>query len=183
MARSKGPQAPLLFFLHGFPDKAEAWSQQIAYFSESYGILAPYARGVRPSEQATRSHRYAPESQLLDQLQILQAVDPQKGRPVFLIGHDIGGLHAWNLAYYLKKRCAGLVVINSLSYSQMASRLRDLGQVKKLSYSFAFAAPILGEGLAKFFPGQILQSAYRLGQLSPALRPSVKKTFRLLLPH
>ncbi len=42
---AKDPQAPLLFFLHGFPDKAEAWSQQIAYFSESYGILAP-TRGV-----------------------------------------------------------------------------------------------------------------------------------------
>ena len=37
---------PVLFFIHGFPDDARVWEEQIAHFSKEYRVIAPQLRGA-----------------------------------------------------------------------------------------------------------------------------------------
>ena len=43
-----GPRdAPVLIFLHGFPESHRTWRHQIAYFSDRFRCIAPDQRGYR----------------------------------------------------------------------------------------------------------------------------------------
>src|SRR5687768_17405783 len=103
------PDKPIMLLIHGYPDTPESWDFQIAHFQETYQVIAPYARGARPSEKATDLKRYTLDAVSLDLLQILQEVDPEKKRQVVVVGHDIGGPPAWRLAPLLGNRLKALI--------------------------------------------------------------------------
>lgn len=171
-----GPEdAPLALFFHGFPDAAECWEYQFQGLSDRYRVIAPYARGAGPSEKATRLHRYAPDSAALDALAILDEVDPTRKRKVFIVGHDLGSVHAWHMAQLLGRRAAGLVVINGLSVAQMARRWKNPRQLVKSWYMAAMQVPVLPETLFRAFPARLLKYAHKRGGLRPEFRPPLPK--------
>ena len=162
---------PVLLFLHGFPDTAEMWSGQLSGLADRYTVVAPYGRGVGPSSPADRRARYAPDSVALDLLAVLAAVDPSGARPVVLIGHDLGTVHAWNLARFLCDRAAGLVLINGLTIAAMMRRLRRPRQLLRSWYMPLMQLPVLPELLAKAAPEPLLALAHWLGGLTRERRP------------
>lgn len=163
--------APLVVMLHGFPDAPESWSFQMEPLKDRYRVLAPYARGAGPSEKALDVRRYGPDSVALDTLAILDEVDPERRRKVFLVGHDLGSVHAWHLAGLLQERAAGLVVINGLTIPQMLRRMTDPRQVLKSWYIWLMMLPVVPEVLFKRFADRLLRFAHKRGGLSPANRP------------
>ena len=46
---------PVLFFIHGFPDDARVWEEQIAHFSKEYRVIAPQLRGAGGSSAGLTS--------------------------------------------------------------------------------------------------------------------------------
>lgn len=158
---------PVVFFLHGFPDSPEAWEKQFDYFDDKFQIVAPYTRGAGPSKKAGASklRRYGTDAAVLDALEILDAVDGGGSRPVLLVGHDLGAVHALKLASALGQRCKGVVIINGLGIKQMGRRLMGGGlrHLKKAWYMFAMQVPHLPEFLMQRFSGQILRRAYQAG--------------------
>jgi epoxide hydrolase 4 len=166
-------EKPLLLFLHGYPDSPETWDFQIDYFSRRYHVVAPFVRGAGQSEPAKEVARYGRESISLDLLQLLSEVDPSGKKPLVVFGHDLGAVHAWNLAPLLGDRLKGLVILNGLSLAAMSGRLRSLAQHRRSWYIYALQLPWLPEHLIRLFPDGFLDFAHRLGGL-PAksrLRP------------
>ena len=158
---SSDPNAPLFFLIHGFPDDAYTFKKQFWHF-KNMDMLAPFARGTPPSEMAQEETRYGPDSILLDNLHLIREIDPHKEKKILVMGHDIGGLYAWDLARHLGDRCLGLVVENGASIEQMAFRISNWRQLVKSWYILIFQIPgskILWEQFEKRF----ISRAYNLG--------------------
>ncbi len=162
---------PVLFFIHGFPDDAESWQEQIAYFSTRFLILAPFLRGSGPSLPGSDRRRFSLSAVALDHLEILRAESVRLGasRRVVVIGHDIGGIHAVELAHLLGPRLIGLTLINAPSLEQMARRILRPKQVAKSWYIGVFLLPRVAERW--FGPGKsgAVRAARRKGGLAADL--------------
>ncbi len=176
-------KAPILCFLHGFPDTPATWDRQMEFFGKRHQVIAPYARGAGPSEPAKQLDRYRENSTSLDLLQILKAVDPSGKREIRLVGHDLGAVAAWNLAPLLGDRLKAMAIVNGLSLVQMFSRKGTLKQHLKSWYIYAFQIPKIPEFLAKRFPGPSLRLAHAIGRLGEKDRPQFDETLEGSLPH
>jgi pimeloyl-ACP methyl ester carboxylesterase len=168
------PDAPVLLFLHGFPDSPESWSFQLARFAGEFEIVAPYVRGAGPSVATAELGRYTPGAVGLDVLQILDTVDPGRKKPVCVVGHDLGAVHAWYVAGVLKQRTAALVVINGLTIKQMAKRLRRPAQLAKSWYIFAMQMPWLPELALGKFAKRFVARAHAAGGLTREREPDLE---------
>lgn len=163
---------PILFFLHGYPDAPETWQFQVRHFEKHFRVICPYSRGTNPSEGTNDTSRYGSDAGVLDNLQILDFIDPTRSQPVIVIGHDLGVVHAWNLAYYLGPRLKGLVMMNGLSLQQMLRRLVVPSQLIRSWYIAVMNLPYIPEFLIATFGEKFKSLAYKMGNLPEELQPN-----------
>lgn len=147
---------PVLFFIHGFPDTPQTWVSQLQFFSSEFLTVAPYARGVSPSEGRGGVKRFGMDSVVLDHFAILRHVDPLSSHPVVIVGHDIGAMHAWHLARLLKDRLCALVIINGVSLDQMLRRMSHVNQLIQSGYIAFFQLPVLPEWVMRHWGNTII---------------------------
>ncbi len=140
-AGSSAADKPLLFFIHGFPDSARIWEKQIDYFSKTHKVLAPFLRGSDASEAGPDSSRYDIDEVCLDHLEIIEQSLEKNGQRVCVVGHDIGGPHAWALARALGGRLDSLVIVAGPDLSQMFEKLKHPRQLLKSWYIGLFLLP------------------------------------------
>ena len=92
----EGPRdAPVLIFLHGFPESHRTWRHQIAHFSGRFRCIAPDQRGYRGSSKPQDVASYKPEKLAGDIFQLADALGIGK---FTVVGHDWGGAIAWFVA-------------------------------------------------------------------------------------
>jgi epoxide hydrolase 4 len=115
------PGAPLLIFLHGFPEAAFVWDEVIEHFGERYRCVAPNLRGFGPSSAPAEPEAYRVKHLMGD----LDALITQLGGGPLeaLIAHDWGGAIAWTFTALRPERLKRLVIINS---PHPATFLREL---------------------------------------------------------
>lgn len=94
----EGPRdAPVLVFLHGFPESHRTWRHQIAHFSDRFRCIAPDQRGYRGSSKPQEVEAYAPIKLAQDIYDLADAL----GVGTFtIVGHDWGGAIAWMIALF-----------------------------------------------------------------------------------
>ena len=91
-----GPRdAPVLIFLHGFPESHRTWRHQIAHFADRYRCIAPDQRGYRGSSKPQQVEAYT-HDKLIGDIFLLAAELEVKEFTV--VGHDWGGAIAWGVA-------------------------------------------------------------------------------------
>lgn len=163
--------APLLVFLHGFPDTGSCWDKQLTEFSQKYHVIAPDLRGAGQSAPGDDVQRYAPDAVALDVLDILRTVDPDGKQQIICVGHDLGAVHAWHLAGLLQDRARGLVIINGLTIRQMWARWKTPRQFAKSWYVYVMQVPLVPELIVRAAPSRLRAFAYKLGGLTPEQRP------------
>lgn len=168
------PQKDVLLLLHGFPDDAHVWDAQIEHFRKSFHVIAPFARGTGPSEAAKDDARYGPDAAALDHLEILRHADPSARKGIYVVGHDMGTLHAWHLAPLIGPRLKGLAVINGAHPLQMWSRKTNPRQVLKSWYTYVFMVPAVAETFLKIFGRPVFKSAYASQGMPAANDPGAK---------
>jgi pimeloyl-ACP methyl ester carboxylesterase len=107
---SEGPtDAPLLLFLHGFPEFWYAWRDQLAEFGRDHHVVAPDMRGYNLSSRPATLDAYRIEHLVED----VRALATHLGRRRFtLVGHDWGGGVAWAFALAHPELLDGLVIVN-----------------------------------------------------------------------
>lgn len=113
--RASGPAgAPLLLFLHGFPEAAFVWDELLAHFGGRYRCVAPNLRGFERSSAPADPAEYRLKHLTgdLDAL-IAQLVSPGGAPLEALIAHDWGGAVAWSFAALQPARMKRLVIVNS----------------------------------------------------------------------
>ena len=92
----EGPvDAPVLIFLHGFPESHRTWRHQIAHFSDRYRCIAPDQRGYRGSSKPQAVEAYTPDKLIGD---IFLLADVLGIGSFTIVGHDWGGAIAWGVA-------------------------------------------------------------------------------------
>ena len=91
-----GPRdAPVLIFLHGFPESHRTWRYQIAHFSGRFRCIAPDQRGYRGSSKPKEVSAYTPDKLTADIFALADACGVDK---FTIVGHDWGGAIAWGVA-------------------------------------------------------------------------------------
>ena len=181
-----GSQAnPLLIFLHGFPDDASVWENQINYFKEKFLVVAPFLRGVGQSTKTRDAARYGLFSGVLDLLEVIDHLDPQKKKKIFIVGHDIGSVYSWLLAHYLGARANALTIINGAHpLKLMAMSPQNLmRQMVRSWYMALFVVPVLPELLFKKFGKQLLPLIHKTGGLTGRSNLRLAKDLKHLVKH
>ena len=97
--------------LHGFPEIAYSWRGQLpALAAAGRWVLAPDQRGYGGSDAPEPVDAYAMEALTGDMIGLLDAVGAERA---IWVGHDWGGLVAWELARRFPERTAGVAGLNT----------------------------------------------------------------------
>ena len=115
--RTSGPAgAPVLLFLHGFPEGAFVWDALLEHFSQpengGYRCVAPWLRGFGPSSAPADAKDYRPKH-LVQDILALSAIESPDAPLACLVAHDWGGAVAWNTANQFPQQMQRLAIINS----------------------------------------------------------------------
>jgi pimeloyl-ACP methyl ester carboxylesterase len=106
------PAAPLLLFLHGFPEYSGAWDEVLPAFAGQFHAVAPDQRGYARSSKPEGINAYRVKDLVRDVLALAERLSP--GKPFFLVGHDWGASVAYATAIAAPARIAKLAVINGV---------------------------------------------------------------------
>ena len=127
--RAAGPVgAPLVVFLHGFPEAAFAWDAMLHRFGGPFRAVAPDLRGYAGSSAPAEVDAYRPKHLVADIVALIAHCNRAAGRAAeapleALVAHDWGGAVAWNLAALHPQLLRRLVIVNS---PHPATFVRDL---------------------------------------------------------
>lgn len=106
------PAAPLLLFLHGFPEHAGAWDEIMPAFADRWHTVAPNQRGYATSSKPADLEAYRVKHLVRDVLALAALLSPD--RPFVLVGHDWGASVAYATAIAAPERVAKLVILNGV---------------------------------------------------------------------
>lgn len=100
------PDAPLIIFVHGWPELAISWRHQLRCFAQlGFRAIAPDMRGYGRSSQYAKHADYAVEHAVADMLELLAALGAEQA---IWVGHDWGTPVVWNIASQHPERCLGV---------------------------------------------------------------------------
>lgn len=102
--------APLMLFVHGFPEFWYEWEAQLAAFGDTHFAVAPDMRGYNLSSKPAEVDAYRPKPLVQDLEQFIAALGYDSA---IVVAHDWGGAICWNLAIQHPERVARLVIVNS----------------------------------------------------------------------
>ncbi|MGH7375648.1 MAG: alpha/beta fold hydrolase [Candidatus Rokuibacteriota bacterium] len=103
---SGAEDAPLIVFVHGWPELSISWRHQLPCFGGlGFRAIAPDMRGYGRSSVYPRHEDYALEHIVKDMIELLDALGREKA---VWVGHDWGSPVVWSLASHHPDRCFGV---------------------------------------------------------------------------
>ena len=154
----QGPEdGPVVLLLHGFPQDARSWDAIAARLNE-HGLrtLAMDQRGYSPGARPRRVAAYRRDELCSDALALADAAGVTR---FHLVGHDWGGVLAWDLAVRAADRVLSLSVLSTPHPRALGHALRTVGQLKKSWYIGMFQIPSVPEHLLAGRVDDFLQRA------------------------
>ncbi len=135
------PDAPVLIFLHGFPESHRTWRAQIPHFADRYRCIAPDQRGYCGSSKPQEVSAYTPDKLTADVFALADALGIDR---FTIVGHDWGGAIAWIVAFHgqANGRVERAIIMNA-PHPFLFQRLliEDAGQRAASQYIRAFRDP------------------------------------------
>ena len=120
--------APVLLFLHGFPEAAFVWDELLAHFGDRYRCVAPNLRGFEQSSAPEDPGAYRLKHLIGDLDGLIDRLVSPAGAPLeALIAHDWGGAVAWSYAASRPGRLKRLVILNAPHPALFARELKTSG--------------------------------------------------------
>jgi len=140
-----GPEdGPLVVLLHGFPEFWYSWRHQIPALADAgYRVVAPDMRGYNRSEKPSGVDAYHIDELVSDVAGLVRAFDRESAH---IVGHDWGGLVAWQTAIDRPGVVDRLAVLNAPHPSKYERTLRsNPSQLRKSWYVGFFQLPVVPE--------------------------------------
>jgi pimeloyl-ACP methyl ester carboxylesterase len=124
-----------MVLLHGFPDCAQNYENQMNYFSElGYEVFCPFMPGYHPDDKALSS--YDPTSISLEIINFIKSLNVG---PVTLMGHDWGSSAAYGVASLEPSLVSQLVTLSVPHGSKLMEAILTNGDQQRRSwYMFYF---------------------------------------------
>ena len=104
--------APVILFLHGFPEYWAAWQPVFEHLLDEYSIIAPDQRGFNLSSRPAGVEAYQVNHLVADMVALIGQVSPDQ--PVILCGHDWGASIAYAMAIWHPHLIKKLVIANGV---------------------------------------------------------------------
>jgi pimeloyl-ACP methyl ester carboxylesterase len=102
-------EGPLVVMIHGFPDYWYTWRRQIPELSKTMRVVAIDQRGYNWSDQPKGVENYAMPKLVDDVRAVIAHFQADKA---IVVGHDWGGMVAWNFAMKYPELTERLIVLN-----------------------------------------------------------------------
>jgi pimeloyl-ACP methyl ester carboxylesterase len=133
-------EGPLVVMIHGFPDFWYSWRHQMrALADQKYRVAAVDLRGYNLSDKPKGVESYAVPLLVSD---IAAVVKAEKQTDAIIVGHDWGGVVAWNVAMSQPQMTRLLIICNLPHPAGIAREIATNPQQKKNSeYAFNFQKP------------------------------------------
>jgi pimeloyl-ACP methyl ester carboxylesterase len=100
---------PLVVMIHGFPDFWYGWRHQMNGLENSYHVVAIDQRGYNLSDQPEGVESYDMRLLIADVAAVIHHHGEKKA---IIVGHDWGGVVAWNVAFYMPEMVDKLIILN-----------------------------------------------------------------------
>ncbi|WP_189005831.1 alpha/beta fold hydrolase [Deinococcus malanensis] len=145
-----GPAAgPLVVLLHGFPEYWRAWEHQIGPLARAgFRVVAPDMRGYNLSEKPQDIEAYRVQTLQEDIAKLIRALGAGRAH---VVGHDWGGIVAWQLAIRQPEAVDRLVILNAPHPGAARRGMKHPEQLKRSWYVYLFQLPVLPELLLERF--------------------------------
>jgi epoxide hydrolase 4 len=163
--RPEDHDAPTVLCLHGFPELAVSWRDQLDGLGDDYRMVAPDMRGYGGTDAPSKVRDYTIDLLVRDVVELIDALGETK---VHLVGHDWGGAIAWAVAQRHGERLHTLSVINCPPAQIMVKQLRRLGQLKRSWYFFFFQLPWVPERMLTDDPETVVPRMFRANAVNKA---------------
>ena len=102
-------EGPLVVMIHGFPDFWYSWRHQMAGLRNFYQVVAIDQRGYNRSDQPDGDENYDMHLLVSDVSAVIEHLKRDKA---IVVGHDWGGVVAWNLAFSRPEKVDKLIILN-----------------------------------------------------------------------
>lgn len=103
--------APVMLFLHGFPEYSGAWSDFAPRFADSYHCIAPDQRGYGQSWAPSDVGAYQVTKLVSDMTALLDHLGAEQA---VVVGHDWGAAVAYAMGFMVPDRVSRLVILNGV---------------------------------------------------------------------
>ena len=141
---------PLLVMIHGFPDFWYTWRDQMEALSDKFQCVAIDQRGYNLSDKPKGVENYDVRLLVGDVAAVIKSLGQEKAT---IVGHDWGGLVAWQFALNLPQMTDRLIILNLPHPRGLTRELaRNPEQQKNSQYARNFQQP---DAASKLKPEQL----------------------------
>src|SRR5712691_11341950 len=102
-------KGPLIVMIHGFPDFWYTWRAQMEALSDKFQCVAIDQRGYNLSDKPKGVENYSVRLLVADVAAVIKSLGQDKA---IIVGHDWGGLVAWQFALYQPQMTDRLIILN-----------------------------------------------------------------------
>jgi pimeloyl-ACP methyl ester carboxylesterase len=129
-------QGPLVVMIHGFPDFWYSWRHQMAALSKNFQVVAIDQRGYNLSDKPKGVENYDMRLLVGD---VAAVVKHLKAERATIVGHDWGGIVAWQTALAMPQMVERLIILNLPHPNGLLRELRsNPEQIKNSAYARNF---------------------------------------------
>jgi pimeloyl-ACP methyl ester carboxylesterase len=129
-------QGPLVVMIHGFPDFWYTWRHQMAALSKNFQVVAIDQRGYNLSDKPKGVENYDMRLLVGD---VAAVVKHLKAERATIVGHDWGGVVAWQVAMAMPQMVERLIILNLPHPNGLLRELRsNPDQIKNSAYARNF---------------------------------------------
>jgi epoxide hydrolase 4 len=154
---------PLIVMIHGFPDFWYTWRDQMEALSDKFQCVAIDQRGYNLSDKPKGVENYDVRLLVGDVAAVIKSLGQEKA---IIVGHDWGGLVAWQFALNLPQMTDRLIVLNLPHPRGLTRELaHNPDQQKNSQYARNFqqaeaASKLTPEGLARWVKDPAAREKY-----------------------
>ena len=161
---------PLVVMIHGFPDYWYTWRQQMEGLADRFQVVAIDQRGYNLSDKPAGVENYDVRLLVGDVAAVIKHLGQQKA---IVVGHDWGGVVAWQLAINVPQVVERLIILN-LPHPRGLSR--ELAHNPEQQKNSAYARRFQTEGAEKALTAEGLAGWVK----DPAAKKQVHRGVRTL---